>query len=192
MKGVTRGQLFEVAFWIAFAAVAFVLTFEFNNEIEIYKFGAYGWPRVIIFVVLFAAVSQLIHDLKFHSSADHTEAEELKAAPAAAKAAEEQDVIFEDVQHDRKYYVRMALTLGLPLLYAALLQDVGFYVLTPIFIAAYLVIAGERRWKWVLSVTVFVYAALLLIFVKFLYVGLPTGNVRPFYDFSNWLLVVIR
>jgi len=33
---------------------------------------------------------------------------------------------------------------------------------------------------------------LLLFFVKLLYVGLPTGNIKPFYDFGNWIVTLLQ
>ncbi len=172
----TRGQLFEVAFWLAFALAAFALTYQFNTDIEIYEFGAYGWPRVVLIVIVLAVLGQLYHDLLTNR----------RARTAGSEAAGEGDV------RDPAYYVRMGTALGLPPLYALLLQPLGFYVLTPIFIAAFLYAAGERRWPWLLGVTAFIYVFLVLVFARLLYVGLPTGNIHPFYDISNWLLVLIR
>lgn len=171
----TRGQLFEVAFWLSFALAAFALTYQFNIEIEIYEFGAYGWPRAVVVFILIAVCGQLYHDLR--------NAPRGPATVVAGGAAR---------PHDRAYFVRMGITLALPLVYALLLQPLGFYVLTPVFVGLFLYVAGERRWPWLLGVTAFIYAFLLLVFARVLYVGLPTGTVRPFYDFSNWLLVIIR
>ena len=43
-----------------------------------------------------------------------------------------------------------------------------------------------------LGVTLGIYAGLVLLFGRLLYINLPVGNWHPFYDISNWLLVVIR
>ena len=63
MTSLTRGQTFEVVFWIGFAALAYYFSFEFDQEIEIYLFGASGWPRVVIALIVLAALCQLIQDL---------------------------------------------------------------------------------------------------------------------------------
>lgn len=172
----SRGQLFEVGFWLVLAVAAFALTYNFNQEIEIYRFGAYGWPRAVACIIVLAVIGQLYHDWRFGKAGRDTE----NGADGA------------DVARDPAYYGRMAAALGLPILYAALMQSVGFYVLTPFFIAAFLFAAGERRWKWIVSVTVCLYAVLVVAFARLFYVGLPVGTVRPFYDISNWLLVLIR
>lgn len=82
--------------------------------------------------------------------------------------------------------------IALPLLFAAMLQDFGFYALAPCFIAGVMYLMGERRLVPYLWVVPLIYLVLLLLFVKLLYVGLPTGNVSPFYEFGTALLTTLR
>ena len=37
-----------------------------------------------------------------------------------------------------------------------------------------------------------IWGVLTVLFTRFLYVGLPVGYWPGFYDFSNWLVVLIR
>ena len=178
MGSMNRGQIFELAFWTFFAVGAFAVSFDFDRDIEIYKFGASGWPRAVILFIVLAVLGQLYHDLRERKT------QRREAPGEVAKPAE--------IERDTGYYVRVGAILLVPLIYAALLERLGFYFLTPVFIIVFLLIGGERRWGWIIGVTAFLYAAYLLLFAKLLYVGLPTGNVHPFYDFSNWLLVKIR
>lgn len=175
MAGVLRGRWVEAIFWISFAALAFIFSFEFDRDIEIYRFGASGWPRVLIVLIVLAALAQLF--------LGHRE-QQVSSGPAA-----EPEDATETSLLDR---LRIALVLGLPLLYAALLDTSGFYFTTPIFIFAYLFLNGERRVGWLVGVPVFIYSVLLLVFTKLLYIGLPVGYASPFYEFSNWLLVLIK
>lgn len=178
MGSMNRGQVFELAFWTLFAVGAFAISFDFDRDIEIYKFGASGWPRAVIVFIVLAVLGQLYHDLRERKRQDpQPSSEETQGADVARGAA---------------YYVRVGAVLLVPLIYAACLERLGFYFLTPVFIIAFLLIGGERRWGWIIGVTAFLYIFYLLLFAKLLYVGLPTGNVHPFYDFSNWLLVKIR
>jgi hypothetical protein len=39
---------------------------------------------------------------------------------------------------------------------------------------------------------VVVYVLIILVFGSVFYVALPTGTLPGFYDFSNWLLVLVR
>jgi hypothetical protein len=173
MGRLSRSQILEVAFWLGFAVLAYAFSFDFDREIEIYRFGASGWPRVVILLIAVAALCQVFQLLRDGNKG----AVQMAEAPPGRRLEDS---------------MRIAAVLGLPVLYAALLDVSGFYFTTPIFIAAYLWLNGERRLPWLLGVPLLLYAFLLTVFTKLLYIGLPVGYVRPFYDFSNWLLVLIK
>ena len=170
-----RTVLIETALWIIFAVVAYVLSFDFDKDIEIYRFNATGWPRVILILTILAALGHWINSWR--------DIEHGVALPGG-----------DDDAGDTSSGARwsMLAMLVLPLVYAYLLQDVGFYILTPIFIALILFIAGERRWKVLLTVSVALYVFLLLLFARWLFLNLPIGTAEPFYSVSNWFLEIIR
>ncbi len=181
MQRLSAGQWFEVAFWIAFAAVAYVLTFQFDREIEMYKFGASGWPRVVILLIFLAAVGQFIHDLR-------GQREGPRPGPADAQAG-----LFNAVaEYGMDSVVRIGIIVALPLIYASLLEYTGYYFTTPVFLAAYLYMTGERRVKWLTIVPLAIYVVVTFLFTRLLFVSLPVGYWPGFYDFSNWLIVLIR
>ena len=173
MGRLAPGKLIETAFWLLLALFAYAFSFSFDREIEIYRFGATGWPRVVIALIVIAALLQLFQAWRQGQTQD---AADRPAGPSRSRG----DLI------------RISLVLGLPVLYAALLDVSGFYFTTPIFIVAYLWLNGERRIGWLIGVPLAIYAFILVVFTRLLYVGLPIGYVRPFYDFSNWLLVLIK
>jgi hypothetical protein len=82
--------------------------------------------------------------------------------------------------------------LALPILFAAFLQDFGFYAMAPIFILGVMYLMGERRIKHMGAIMVAVFAILMLLFVTILYVGLPTGNITPFYEFGTTIVNIIQ
>jgi hypothetical protein len=93
------------------------------------------------------------------------------------------------------YYMRRNITgamLTLPLLFAAMLEDFGFYSLAPFFIIGVMFMFGERRAKPMLQITAVIFGLITLLFVKILYVGLPVGNIRPFYDIGSWVVTVLQ
>jgi hypothetical protein len=174
---ITRGELFEVAVWLAFAAVAFALSFKFDQGIEIYQFGATGWPRVVILLIVLGALGQLFNDIKGRLAGSKGSED----APSPASAAAEPG-----------YGIRISAILITPFVFAFLLENVGFYTLAPFFVAAFLAIGGERRWGRIVGISLFIYALMIVLFAKLLFVGLPVGNWHPFYDFSHWLLVLLQ
>ena len=173
MPRLAPGKLIETAFWLGFALFAFAFSFSFDREIEIYRFGASGWPRAVILLVALAALAQLAQSLLRPEQGEQSSDE-----PAGAR--------------ESGYLLRVALTLLLPLIYASSLDYTGFYVTTPLFLAAYLFVIGERRPQFLILVPLVIYLLLLLFFTKLLFVNLPVGNWHPFYDISNWLLVLLR
>lgn len=182
MRKPSAGRWFEVLFWIGFAVAAYALSLGFDRGVEMYRFGAAGWPRAVILVIFLAALGQLLHD--FRGGAEKRGA---AAAPAPVDS-------FSQIatEHGQRYFVRMGITMALPVFYAGLLNHTGYYFTTPFFLAAYLFVTGERRVRWLIGVPLAVYAVLTILFTRYLYVGLPVGYWPGFYDFGNWLVVLIR
>ena len=93
------------------------------------------------------------------------------------------------------FYMRRNLLgamLTLPLLFAVLLEDMGFYSMAPLFIIGVMFMMGERKAKPMMIVAALIFGLLMLLFVKILYVGLPIGNIRPFYDIGSWVVTVLQ
>ena len=87
---------------------------------------------------------------------------------------------------------RLGAMLAFPLFFAALLEDIGFYSLAPFFIIGVMFLMGEKRKKPMFMVMALIVTLLLLLFVKILYVGLPVGNISPFYDIGSWIVTVLQ
>ena len=59
MGRLTGAHFVEAAIFLGIVAVFYGFSFEFNQDIEIYRFGATAWPRVVIFLLLVAALGNL-------------------------------------------------------------------------------------------------------------------------------------
>ncbi|CAJ2377201.1 MAG: conserved membrane hypothetical protein [Arenicellales bacterium IbO2] len=82
----------------------------------------------------------------------------------------------------------VGVMLAVPVFFGALMQDIGFYVLAPLFAAAVMWLMGERRARLIAAVAALITCVLLLLFVSLLYVGLPAGNISPFYEIGAALV----
>ena len=180
MGKLTAGHILETALWLGFALFLYAYSFEFDRPIEIYEFGATAWPRAIILMIVLAALGNLYYHWRH---GDQVMAQSIGGSGEEGEAGTERAT---------GYYLRLGGILVLPFLYAFLMESIGFYTLTPFFIAGVIFLMGERRIAWILGITLASYAVILLLFAKLLYVGLPVGTVRPFYDFSNWLLALLQ
>lgn len=78
---------------------------------------------------------------------------------------------FEKVANPRNLWVTLAFMIA----YAFLLEIVGFVVLTPIWIAAYMFAIGMRRWTWLLGATVIFSVFLIVVFPTLMLIPLPRG-----------------
>ena len=175
MGKLSKTTIMEGLFWVATAGLFFSYTFTFNQPIEIYKFGATGWPRVILLLILIVAFGNLYYNFKMGSKV-------------------QQDRIGMGDDHDEvsyyslETYLKTGFILIIPFLYAVSLKPVGFYCGTPVFVALIMFAWGERRWRFILGNTLFIYFLLLVLFMLVLNAPLPQGNVSPFYDISAFLL----
>lgn len=176
MGRLNRSHLVEAVVWLSIVVVFYAYSFEFNQTIEIYIFGATAWPRVVIGLLLIATLGNLYYQYKNGSAAQGG----LVGAPEGA----DDGAGF----GDRATLARMLAVLFTPFLFAWLLKPVGIYFSAPFFIAAIMWLFGERRWKSILIMTFIIYAIFIGLFLVVLNAPLPQGNTSPFYDFSAWVL----
>ena len=176
MGQLSKTHLVEAGIWSLIVFVFFGYSFEFNQPIEIYKFGATGWPRVVLALLFLVILGNLYHQYRNGSAAQK----------GRVGVAETDDS--ETDYSDPATLIKIVSVLMTPFIFAYLLKPVGMYSGAPIFIALVIFLFGERRWKHILATTAVIYAILLGLFVVVLNAPLPQGNMSPFYDFSAFIL----
>ena len=174
MGRLTRTHLIEAVAFLLIIAVFYGFSFEFNQPIEIYRYGATAWPRVVLGVLLLATLGNIWFQYKNGSSSQGTIGQN------------EDEADFSDPGTIR----RMTAVLLTPFVFAWLLKPVGIYFSAPFFIAAIIWLFGERRWTAILIMTAVIYVVFIGLFLVVLNAPLPQGNVSPFYDFSAWILTM--
>lgn len=227
----------EFGLWMALCLFLYGFSFEFDKNIEIYKFGASAWPRALLLLLVVAALGQLYQTWKM-GEADSASMIGQASDDGAEEAAEEAhhntlgwylwtglllavpfaymlvpDWIAAAMSLDKPglhvaklvsaivllvvfiFLVRgnhLGGMLSMPILFAAFLQDFGFYALAPLFIVAVMFLMGERRLGRMIMVAIGIYIFLLGMFLSLLYVGLPTGNISPFYEFGTGMVNLLQ
>ncbi len=177
MGRLTRSHMLEAVIWLVIVLIAFLYSFEFNQPIEIYRFGATAWPRVVTGLLLLAALGNLYYQFKYGSAAE-------KGRVGISDSDEGTDF------SDGAARAKMLAVLLTPFLFAWLLKPVGIYFAAPFFIALIMWLFGERRIKALLGMTFCIYLIFLVLFLVILNAPLPQGNVSPFYDYSAWILTM--
>ncbi|WP_438959277.1 tripartite tricarboxylate transporter TctB family protein [Nereida sp.] len=174
MGHLTRAHLLEALAFLLIVITFYGFSFEFNQPIEIYRYGATAWPRVVIGCLLFATLGNIWFQYCNGSLSQGT----------IGSSNDEADL------SDPKTIRRMTAVLLTPIVFAWLLKPVGIYFSAPFFIAAIIWLFGERRWKAIVIMTVFIYLLFIGLFLVILNAPLPQGNISPFYDFSAWILTM--
>ena len=64
MRQFTKMHFIESIVWVSLVILLFAFSFEFDNEIEIYKFGAAGWPRAVLGMLLLGIVGNIFHQMR--------------------------------------------------------------------------------------------------------------------------------
>ena len=176
MRRLSASQWFEFGFWVTFAGLAWYFSYDFSRDVEMYRFGADGWPRLIIILTAIAASGQMISVWR----------------QAPREASDQPGLIERLLDTPFAPAARLGFLLLLPIVYSLLLEKTGYYFTTPVFLALYLRVSGEDRWSRVLLIPLAIYGAVTVLFTRYLYMSLPVGYWPGFYDFSNWLVVLLR
>ena len=175
MGRLTRASLVEAAAFLGIVALFYGYTFEFNQPIEIYRFGATAWPRVVLLLLLIATLGNIWFQYKHGSATQGTIGQNEDDAPDFSTPGS---------------FGRMVAVLLTPFVFAWMLKPVGIYSAAPFFIAAIIWLFGERRWKAILIMTGVIYVVFIGLFLVIINAPLPQGNMSPFYDISAWILTM--
>jgi hypothetical protein len=175
MGKLNTSHLIEAVTWIVIASIFFIYSFEFNQNIEIYKFGATAWPRSILLLLILVIVGNLFYQRANGSS------------PQPGRVGISEDDL-DGADKSLSSFLNIGCFLVLPLVFAWSLKPVGFYAATPLFTALVIILLGERRPRWIVGITLFIYALIIGLFMVVLNAPLPQGTVSPFYDFSAFML----
>lgn len=184
-----RRPVFEWLVWTAIVILALLQTRNFDRDIEQYAFGADGWPIAILIAIFAGATLQLVFRLRQQRRLLNGEAGTVEQGPVPTetpRSAPEGGSVTDQLN------IRLICIFLLPFLYLFVMPRAGFYLTTPCFILALLLLLQVRSLKALVLVTLSVYGVALLIFTRLFYVALPIGRMDPFYDMNVAILVLVR
>lgn len=164
----------ETAIWLFIAVGMWIYSYEFDRPIAHYEYGVMSWPRVVLaLLAVFAIFSFVVQRRRLLAT------EETGGVGAADLSASTGN--YTGVQTA----ALILATFALPLVYVWLLPGMGFFALTPFFIAGYMYIFRQRKLIHLTFTSFLIYAALTFIFSRLLYLPLPTGYWPGFYEFGT-------
>ncbi len=150
--------LLEAGGWLLFILLAYIYTFQFDGPLPVYDWGPSHWPRVILLCMFAASLRLLYRDWRQSGL----------SSKSAGQTSEEEEL-------DTSVKVRMVLIFVVPVLYTFLMHKMGFLLITPFFLFGYMWLMGVSRIRTLIILTVCIYSALVLIFVKLIFTYLPPG-----------------
>ena len=175
-------SIFEGLIWITIAGVAFALTYQFNEPLAQYRYGASGWPRTLILAIALFALIQACWSIfisRGKGAVETAEAQVSESTPTRSAAG-------------FLTYLKRIGAFVVPLLFLFLMPRTGFYIVAPFFIAGYMLLLGERRLVHLVGTTLLIYVLSLVIFTKLLYVPLPVGTWPGFYEINSFFVALIK
>jgi hypothetical protein len=113
MGKLNTSHLIEAVAWVAIAALFFIYSFEFNQKIEIYKFGATAWPRSILLMLMLVIAGNLFYQRANGST------------PQPGRVGISEDDL-DDAEKPLSSYLNIGSFLFLPLIFAWSLKPCGF------------------------------------------------------------------
>jgi hypothetical protein len=161
MTSQRRSLITESILWFGTGLTAFFLTFTFNDEITLYRYGANMWPAVIAILLMICITLHFSYCFLYSH---------------VAKTEENQDE-----------YARLRdiwPVFAIPVVYVLALPYIGFYAGTLIFLPLYTYSIQRKDLLKILLICVPVVCILVIIFTKFLFVPFPVGTLPLFYDFN--------
>ena len=153
--------LLEAGVWLVFVLLAFIYTFQFDDPLPVYDWGPAHWPRVILLCMFAASLRLLYRDWRQSGFLIHS----------AGRASDGDN----STQLETSIKIRMVLIFVVPVLYTFLMHKMGFLLVTPFFLFGYMWLMGVQRIRTLFILTICIYSALVLIFVKLIFTYLPPG-----------------
>lgn len=165
MKALRKGEI--VISLITFIGALYLYRETYNfGFIDLYGgLGPVFWPRVLLVLLMVFSAGVAFNVYR-----------KVKAGllPAAA-----------ELKLDRGM-IQLFAAIGLIVLYIMLMKVIGFLVLTPFVMIAFMYLLGEKSKVWIFSVPFVLTIAVVLLFTKVMYVPLPRG-VGIFLSISHLL-----
>ena len=162
-----RKVTLEGLLWVVLALGLYLLTFDFDQELREYELGAATWPRFMIIMIGLGGIGLAAVQTRRGNSAS--------AGPSVAHVDDTSSAEFLPETVSKKTDLKRLLTFGLPLIYVFSMHYLGFLLVSPFFLIAYMYLFGYRKWRILFYVNITVYVIVLIIFIKLLYTHLPPG-----------------
>lgn len=164
---------------LAAAGVLYVFALRIDTSAAAGRIGPDFWPRAILAVLALVCLYELAKSL-------------LGAGAGAAGGLLQSylDSAESTAEKETGNAMRLLAGVGATLAYVLLVGVLGFFLATAAFLSAFIAIGGYRRWGIVAACGLAGSLAMVIVFMKVVYVSLPLG-AGPFQAVSVALLALL-
>ena len=150
-----KGELIFSALVFVISLFLFWVTGSFAGQEFYGKLGPAYWPRLIL--VCLVVISGIV-------------------SAGLIKKLSREKAWGESLMTMDRGKVRFFAAIGLIALYIFLLKIMGFIIMTPLFMIAFMILFGEKSKGWMIGVSIGLTAIIVILFTKAMYVPLPRGE----------------
>jgi putative tricarboxylic transport membrane protein len=143
------------------------------------RIGPDFWPKTILLMAMVTCVYEIVKSL-FFAKADHEIGGVLQSIVADAPDASADEP-------QQTYPWRLLIGMVLTLAYAFLIEPLGFFVCTMLYLAAFMYVGRYCRHGVIIASSVIGSLVFMFVFMKIVYVSLPLGQ-GPFGELSILLM----
>jgi len=152
---VLKGELVFSALVFLASLFLFWVTGTFTGQESYGKLGPAYWPRIILVCLVIMSGIVSVRTIK-----------KLSTEKAWGESLMTMD----------RGKVRFFAAIGLIVVYLFLLKIMGFIIMTPLFMIAFMILLGEKGKGWMIGVSIGMTAIIVILFTKAMYVPLPRGE----------------
>jgi cytochrome c oxidase subunit IV len=170
------------ALLLAVAGVLYYFALGIDTSATAGRIGPDFWPRAVLVLLAVVCVYELA---KSFLSANARSAGGMLQdyLDASMASVETQSAVPPSL-------LRLVLSMGATLAYVLLVDVLGFFLATAAYLAAFIALGGYRRWGVIAACALGGSLAMVVVFMKIVYVSLPLG-AGPFRALSISLLVLL-
>ena len=142
------------------------------------QLGPDFWPRAVLALLMLVCACEIVRRLVFGQAA--------RDAVPAPHEGEHPDAAGDET----RYPWRLAAGIGLTIAYVLVLDWLGFFVTTALFLALFMIVGRYARTRVIAITSLAGSLAFVFVFMKIVYVSLPLGR-GPFKALSVWILAML-
>ena len=147
------------------------------------RIGPDFWPKTILLLAMVTCAYEIVKNLFFGKAGK-------ELAGVLQSIVEEAPVEIAALPEEQTYPHLLLIGIAMTVGYVLLIERLGFFLCTFIYLAAFMLVGRYRRFGVVLATSLIGSLVFMFVFMKIVYVSLPLGQA-PFSEVSFFLMLLM-